>query len=429
MQVIENLKVKEKLYTEKLENGLTVMIIPKKGMKKKYIIWGTNYGSNESSFIVPGETEVTTVPDGVAHFLEHKMFEQENGRNSLDVLTEIGVNANAYTTNDHTAYLYECTEHFYEALDEFMDYVQHPYFTDENVEKEKGIIGQEIMMYDDYPDWKVYLNALQAMYHKFPVRLDIVGTIETISKIDKDILYKCYNTFYNPSNMAMVICGDFEPDNILQEIKKRLIDIKANGEIKRIYPEEPEGIVKEKITQNMEVSRPLYTIGIKDKPLDTCEGNGKEELVKKHIAIEILLHLLFGESSDLYKQLYDKGIISGSPNMEYEFSRGYAHILISGQSNQPEEVYKAFREQLKKMKENGIDEAQFNRIRKTLYGDYIKEYNDVTDIARMFLADYFKGINSFDYIEQIMTVNTEYAQQVLKEVFNENMMVLSVVSM
>ncbi len=221
MQIVENLKVKEKLYKEKLENGLTVMIVPKPGLQKKYIIWGTNYGSNDSKFIVPGEKEVTTVPDGVAHFLEHKLFEQENGTNSLDVLTALGVNANAYTTNNHTAYLYECTDRFYEALDEFMDYVQHPYFTDQNVEKEKGIIGQEIMMYDDYPEWVVYQNALNAMYYNNPVKLDVTGTIETINKIDKEILYKCYNTFYNPSNMAMVICGDFVPEKILQEVQKR----------------------------------------------------------------------------------------------------------------------------------------------------------------------------------------------------------------
>ena len=164
MQVIENMKVKEKLYIEKLDNGLSVMIIPKKGIQKKYVIWGTNYGSNDSKFVVPGDTEITEVPDGVAHFLEHKMFEQKNGKNSLDVLTELGADANAYTTNDHTAYLFSCTDNFYEALDELMDYVQNPYFTDENVEKEKGIISQEIMMYDDYPDWKVYMNAVQAMY-------------------------------------------------------------------------------------------------------------------------------------------------------------------------------------------------------------------------------------------------------------------------
>ena len=427
MQIIENSKVKEKIYIEKLENGLTVMIIPKKGIQKKYIIWGTNYGSNESKFIVPGETEITTVPDGVAHLLEHKMFEQENGKNSLDVLTEIGVEANAYTTNDHTAYLYSCTENFYEALDEFMDYVQHPYFTDENVEKEKGIIGQEIMMYDDYPDWKVYLNAMQAMYHKFPVRLDVVGTVETISNIDKDILYKCYNTFYNPSNMAMAICGDFEPEQLIEEIKKRLLDTKANGEIKRIYPEEPEEIVKEHVEQNMEVSRPLYTIGIKDKPFESCKNSSNNEMVRKHIAVEILLNLIFGESSNLYKKLYDKGNISSTPSMDYEFARGYAHILMSGQANNPDEVYEELKNTISKMKEQGINQEDFERIRKTIYGDYVKEYNDVTDIARMFLADYFKGINSFEYIEQIGSINIQYAEQVLKEIFNENKMVLSVV--
>ena len=219
MQTIFNSKVKETLYIEKLKNGLTVMIIPKKGIQKKYITWGTHYGSNDNKFIVPGESEPIEVPKGVAHFLEHKMFEQENGKNSLDVLTSIGVSANAYTTNDHTAYLYECTDNFYEALDEFMDYVQHPYFTDQNVEKEKGIIGQEIKMYDDYPDWRVYLNALEAMYYKNPIKLDITGTVKTISHIDKDILYKCYNTFYNPSNMCMVVSGDFDPESLIEEKK------------------------------------------------------------------------------------------------------------------------------------------------------------------------------------------------------------------
>ena len=421
MQIIENSKVKEKLYIEKLENGLTVMIIPKKGIQKKYIIWGTNYGSNDSTFIVPGETEITEVPKGVAHFLEHKMFEQENGKNSLDVLTALGVNANAYTTNNHTAYLYECTDNFYEALDEFMDYVQHPYFTDENVEKEKGIIGQEIMMYDDYPDWKVYLNALEYMYHKNPVKLDITGTIETIKNIDKDILYKCYNTFYNPSNMAMAISGDFEPEKLLEEIKKRLVENKSNGEIKRIYEEEPREIVKPRTEQNMEVSRPLFAIGIKDIPAE------EKEKVKKHISIEILLNILIGASSELYKKLYDIGNCYSVPSIEYDFDKKYAHILITGQSNEPDELYKMFKEQVEKTIELGINKEDFNRIKKMIYGEYVKEYNDVTDIARMFLSDYFKGINSFDYLEEINTINVEYLNQMLKDVFNEKNMILSVV--
>ncbi len=420
MQVIENLKVREKIYIEKLKNGLTIMIIPKEGMQKKYMIWGTKYGSNESSFIVPGEEEITNVPNGVAHFLEHKLFEQENGTNSLDVLTALGVEANAYTTNDHTAYLFESTDNFYEAMDELMDYVQHPYFTDENVEKEKGIIGQEIMMYDDYPEWRVYLNAMNAMYHKNPVKIDITGTIETINKIDKEILYKCYNTFYNPSNMTMVLCGDFKPEEILEEVKKRLIDTKASGEIKRIYPEEPEEIVQEKIEQKLEVSQPLYVIGIKDKV--QCE-----DMVKKHIAIEILLNLLIGRSSDLYKKLYNDGIIYAQPSLEYEFSKIYAHVMITGQANEPETVYKNFKETVEKFKKEGIVEEDFNRIKKMIYGGYVKEYNDVVNVARMFLADSFKGINSFEYLEEMKGITVEYLEQILKDVFKEEKMIISIV--
>ena len=397
------------------------MIIPKKNIQKKYIIWGTHYGSNDSSFIVPGETEITEVPKGVAHFLEHKMFEQENGRNSLDVLTALGVNANAYTTNDHTAYLYECTDNFYLALDEFMDYIQHPYFTDENVEKEKGIIGQEIMMYDDYPDWKVYLNALECMYHKHPVKLDITGTIETISKINKEILYKCYNTFYNPSNMVMVISGDFEPNEVLEEIKKRILPKESKGEIKRIFEEEPKDVVKNKVEQKMEVSKPIYTIGIKDV---SAENNEK---VKKHIAIEILLNILVGASSEWFKDLYDIGNTYSTPSFEYEFDTNYAHILITGQSNNPDELFEKFKEQIKKIIDEGINKEDFERTRRMIYGEYVKEYNDVVDIARMFLSDYFKGINSFEYLEEINIISLEYVNQILKEVFQEKKIILSVV--
>ena len=421
MQIIENLKVQEKVYVEKLGNGLTVMIIPKKGVQKKYAIIGTNYGSNDSKFIVPGEDKETEVPKGVAHFLEHKMFEQESGLNSLDTLTALGVEANAYTTNDHTAYLFECTENFYPALDELMDYIQHPYFTDENVEKEKGIIGQEIMMYDDYPEWKVYLNALEAMYYEHPIKLDITGTIETISHINKEILYKCYNTFYNPSNMVMVVCGDFEPEKLIEEIKKRLINKEANGEIKRIYPKEKEDIVKNKVEEKMDVSQPLFVIGIKDKIADT------KERVRKHIAVEILLNMIIGKSSKLYKELYEEGLLYATPSLDYEFSKDYAHILITGQSPKPEIVYEKFKQQVNNMKNTTIDSQEFNRIKKRIYGEYIKEYNDVSNIARMFLADFFKEINSFDYLEEMLIINEQYVDQVLKSVFDDTKMVLSVI--
>ncbi len=422
MQVIENLSVKEKLYIEKLENGLTVMIIPKKGIRKKYVMWGTHYGSIDNKFIVPGEENVTEVPDGVAHYLEHKMFEQKNGTNSLDTLTALGVNANAYTTNNYTTYLFEATDNFYPALDELMDYVQNPYFTDENVEKEKGIIAQEIKMYDDYPDWVVYMNAIRNMYKNNPIKIDIAGTVESIYKIDKDILYKCYNTFYNPANMVMCFCGDFEPDKLIEEVKKRLIKKPNQTEIKRIYEEEPEEIVQKRIEQTMEVSMPLFVIGIKDK---VPEKN--EDIVKKHIAIEILLNMVIGKSSNLYKKLYEKELLISEPFLEYEFTDNYAHISITGVSPDPDKILEEIEKEIEILKENGLNSGDFERIKNMLYGNSVKEFNNVSDIARMFITDYFKGINSFDYLEEYKQITPEYTEKILKEVFLKEKTVLSIV--
>lgn len=425
MQIIENSKVKEKLYVEKLENGLTVMIMPKKNIQKKYMIWATNFGSIDNKFIAPNDKEETNIPDGVAHFLEHKMFEQQNGTNSLDTLTALGVNANAYTTTDHTCYLFECTDNFYPAMDELMDYVQNPYFTDQNVEKEKGIIGQEIQMYDDYPSWAVYMNAMKCMYKNNPIIIDIAGSIESISKIDKEVLYKCYNTFYHPSNMVMCFAGDFEPETLIEEVKIRLKPTEKHGEIKRIYPEEPEQIVKKENTQNMEVSMPIFVIGIKDV-IDN-KNCTSSSIVKKHIAIEILLNMLIGKSSKLYKELYEAELITGEPYLDYEFSKQYAHVSITGQSNDPKKVLEKFEAEIKQMKENDIDLAHFQRVKNMIYGNYVKEYDDVAEICRMFVGDYMKGINSFEYIEEYEQVTPEYTKQVLEEVFKEDKTVLSIV--
>ncbi len=419
MEIIESLKIKEKVYIEKLENGLTVMIVPRNTTNKKYVIWGTHFGSNDNHFIMPKTREEVYVPDGVAHFLEHKMFEQESGINSLDTLMALGVDANAYTTNNHTAYLFETTDHFEEALDELMDYVQHPYFTDENVEKEKGIIAQEIGMYDDDPGWRLYINALDCMYKNNAIKIDIAGTVESISKIDKDVLYKCYNTFYHPSNMLLVVCGNFEPEKMLEGIKRRLIDKEKQGEIERIYPKEEDKINKTYNEEKMEVSMPLFMIGFKDKI------NSKNK-VQKHIAIEILMNMLIGKSSDLYQRLYKEGILLAQPDLDYEFTDDYAHVLIGGQSKNPEKIKEELLKEIEKQKEK-FDEERFERMKKKVYGDYVVEYNNISDVSRMLLSDYFKGINSFDYIEQYQTVTKEYAQEILQEVFDEKRSILSVI--
>ena len=421
MKIIESLTIKEKIYTEQLENGLTVMLVPKENTNKKYAIWGTHFGSIDNHFIVPQTNEEVQVPDGVAHFLEHKMFEQENGKNSLDVLMGLGVDANAYTTNNHTAYLFESTDHFEEALDELMDYVQHPYFTDENVEKEKGIIGQEIGMYDDDPGWQLYMNALDCMYNSNPIKIDIAGTVESISKIDKDVLYKCYNTFYHPSNMAMVVCGNFKPEEMLQEIKDRLVEKPKQAEIKRIYETEEAPIHMPYKETSMDVSKPIFLIGFKDKIITD------DTKVKRHIAIEILMNMLIGKSSTLYQKLYQEGAILASPDLEYEFSDTYAHIMISGQSKEPKKIQEELLKEIQNQIQN-FDVQTFERIKKKVYGDYVVEYNSVADISKMLLSDYFKGVNSLDYIEEYQSVTAEYAKQILEEVFTKENCILSVVN-
>lgn len=419
MKIIESLNIKEKAYIEKLENGITVIIIPKNTTKKKYVIWGVNFGSIDNHFKVNGEE--IYIPDGVAHFLEHKMFEQENGKNSLDTLMALGIDANAYTTSDHTAYLFECTDHFYEGLDELMNYVQNPYFTNENVEKEKGIIAQEIRMYDDDPGWQLYMGILDCLYKNNPIKVDIAGTVESISKITPEVLYKCYNTFYALDNMTLVICGDFEPEKLLEEVKKRLTKNKTYEKIERIYPEKEKTINKKYVEKNMNVSMPIFAIGIKDvSKMDS-------EIVKKHIAIEILLNMIIGKSSDLYKKMYNQGLLLEEPSIDYEFSEEYAHIVISGQSNDSEEVYKMFKEEIENYKNNELNIDHFERIKKKIYGDYVVEYNSVSEIARMFLTDHMKKISSFDYIEQYKVITKEYVEQVLKEIFNDEYMALAIV--
>ena len=422
MREIENKNIKEKCYMEKLENGLQVIIIPKKEIQKKYIIWATKFGSIDNTFIDSTTGEKVVIPDGVAHFLEHKMFEQKNGVDSLYVLMALGLDANAYTTNDHTAYLFECTDHFYEGLDELMDYVQNPYFTDQNVEKEKGIIGQEIGMYDDDPGWQLYINAMDCLYEKNPIKVDTAGTVETISGINPEMLYKCYNTFYHPSNMVLTVVGDFEPEAILAEIKKRLKNNEARGEITRIYPEEKLEINKKYVEKEMEVSLPLFMIGFKDNIKDKYN-----EVVKRHIAIEIILNMLIGKSSNLYNELYKEGYLLSQPDLEYEFGNEYSHVLIGGQSKDPQKVYEKIAEKIQEMKNNDINVQEFNRIKKKIYGDYAVEYNNVADIGRMFTSDYIKGINSFEYMDKFEEIDAEYAKQVLKEIFTEDKMIMSVI--
>ena len=417
MEIIQNDQIKEKVYIDILDNGMKIIIIPKENTEKKYIIWGTKFGSIDNHFIEPKTGKEIKVPDGVAHYLEHKMFEQENGVDSLYKLMSLGLDANAYTTNDHTAYLFGGTNNFYEGLDELMDYVQHPYFTDENVEKERGIIGQEIGRYDDEPTWKLYVNMMDCLYTNNPIKLDIAGTVESISQITKETLYSCYNTFYHPSNMIMCISGNFNPEQILEEVKKRLLPREKIGEIKRIYPPYENKINKKIKEQKMDVNIPLFITGFRD----ILENENK---VKKQIAIEIILNSLIGKSSKIYQEMYNEGLLMSPLDFDHEFSDEYSHIIISGQSENPEKVNEKI---VNVLINSEIRNEDFWRSKRALYGEYLSEYDDVETIGRMFLQDAVKGINSLDYINVFKTINLEYVNKIQKDLFKKEMSALSIV--
>ena len=244
-----------------------------------------------------------------------------------------------------------------------------PIFTDENVEKEKGIIAQEIKMYDDEADFKVYLNAMKAMYTKNPIRIDVAGSVESIQKINKDILYECYNNFYTTSNMVIVVCGDFKPEEIFEEIKKRIT--KPNRlTAKRIEENEGMEINQKEITAKMDISMPIFIYGFKVNPIE-------KEKIKRNLSIEILLEILFGQSSELYEKLYNQGLIYEGLSASFEWARNYAHVLIQGKSHDIEKVENEILDTIKKLKQNGINEKEFERAKRKIYGEYVRDRKSV----------------------------------------------------
>lgn len=395
ISTIKNQVLKEEAFLHVLKNGLKVYFVPKKDFTKKYAVFATNYGSNDNEFIPLDEDNSTIVPQGIAHFLEHKLFEEKEG-NIFNEFSELGSYVNAYTNFNQTAYLFSCTDKFYENLELLVSFVQNPYFTDENVNKEKGIIAQEIRMYDDDPGWKVYFNCLKGMYHKHPVRGDIAGTVESISNIDKETLYKCYNTFYHPSNMVLFIVGDINFDKAIDIINKNVKRNLPNDveNIERIYPNEPKEINDKYTEENSSISTPLFNIGFKD--YDT--GYDGDNLVKKEIITNILLDMLFGTGTEFYKRMYGKGIINNSFGTQFTGSKTYAHSIIGGESDNPKQVLNKIIEHINNIKQKGLNEDDFNRIKNKMMGHHIMNFDSLDYIANSFIKYTFNNTSLLNYL-------------------------------
>lgn len=424
MKKIYNYVINEELYYEKTENGLEVFFIPKRGFSNKYAVLGVDFGSNDLEFIPIGEKEVIRVNEGIAHFLEHKMFEQPEGKNAFDIFAENGANANAFTGFTMTAYLFSATESFYPSLKHLIEYVQTPYYTDENVNKEKGIISQEIKMYEDDPNWNAYLNCLKAMYSKHNTNIDIAGSVDSINKITPEELYKCYNTFYNPANMKLFVVGDLEEKELMDTINEaNNLELKSDKNIVRIKEEEPDEVKEKLIVEKYTVSMPIFYIGYKDE----FEDISSRESLKKEITTDILFDIIFSPSGELYQRLYNDGLVIGGISGGYFCQKDYAYVIATGESKDPIELKNRVDRYIDGLREKGVDTYAFEITKKKKIGKFLKSFDSITYIADNFLNYMFRGINLLEYLELIKEVDIDDIIKRLDEFFKEERSVLSIV--
>lgn len=409
----------EKYFEINHPSGLKIYVFPKENYKSAYAIFGTKYGSIDTRFKRSDSDTWTEVPEGIAHFLEHKLFESED----LDAFAryaKTGASANAYTSFDKTCYLFQCSDNFKESLKILLDFVQNPYFTEQTVKKEQGIIGQEITMYLDVPGWMSTFNLLRCLYHKHPVRIDIAGTVESIAEITDKLLYDCYNTFYNLNNMALAVVGNVCVDDVLEVCDEYLKQAEPLS-IEKSFDDEPREIVKAYDEYHLAMSVPVFAFGYKEackKPVQSY---------RDYIETDILLKIIAGKTSRLYNSLLEKGLINASFGSEYFVGYGYEAIIFEGESENPQAVADAIKEEIARIKREGIDRNLFESIRRSLYGKEIMSYNDIDSIANSLIACDFNEWSMFDAMNIYKNLTAESIEKRLSEMMNEQYSALSVV--
>ena len=412
-KVREFTELQETLICYTIYPGMPLYILPKPGYQKKYAAFAAHFGSIDNRFQVEGAAEPVTIPEGVAHFLEHKLFEDERG-NVFDRFAAHGASSNAFTTFTHTSYLFSTTDYFSECLELLLDFVQEPYFTDDSVRKEQGIIGQEIGMYEDNPDWRVFFDLMQSLYQRHPVREDIVGTVESIARITPELLYQCYRRFYHPGNMALFVVGDLDPGAVWKQVDENIArhNYRELGEIVRLYPEEPATAPRHRTTREMVVSEPLFNLGFKDPAAVRLEG---EALLRRESAMEIMLDLIFGPSEPLFNELYEATLIDDRFEADYTAEGSYAHVLMGGETRDPDLLYERIMSAIEKAKGQGFTQEQFERHRRNRLGGFMRRFNSLEYIANNYLSYRFRGSDLFNYPAIMQEITLEEVLGLLEE--------------
>ncbi len=399
------------------DNGLKIFIMEKPGFSSAYSVFGTRYGSIDTKFSKNGGKTVE-VPAGIAHFLEHKLFESEEG-DTFQRFAKTGAYCNAYTSFDRTCYVFSCSSNFSENLSILLDFVQSPYFTAETVEKEQGIIGQEIRMYEDNPGWRVFFNLLGAMYENHPVKIDIAGTVDSIAQIDHELLYECYNTFYNPNNMFICIAGKVDADEVLAQIEKELKPTPA-VDIKRYPFPESDRVNTHYVEQALEVAKPLFCFGYKE----VFDSEGPS--LKEKTVAGIMLEVLCGDCSELYRRMLDEGLIGDEFSAEYFQGHGYSAFIIEGESDEPERVCEEIKKEISRLIREGVDPRLLSAIKRSAFGDAVKNFDSTEGIVRDMIECAISGGDLFDTVEILKEITPEEVTERLKSL-KEEAAVLSVI--
>ena len=386
----------EKVFSDKLPNGLSVFVVPKEGFHKKYAFFATDYGGADRRFKLSGKWIDT--PEGVAHFLEHEMFDMEYG-DALSKLSAMGANPNAYTSSDVTAYHFECIDEFSENLRTLLEFVSTPLFSQESVVKEQGIIGQEILMCEDDPDYCLYYNLMKLLFSHNPLRNSVAGTVESISKITPETLYSCHKVFYNPSNMALCIAGNVDFSEII-DIAQSILP-KDPGEVPGRDYGPPEGLAPEatRTCAAMEVSQPIFLAGCKSAPAPRGRDSLRMELVSA-----LALDILAGHSSPLYIRLYGEGLVCSDFSASYESAAGTAYSMFGGESKDPDRVFGEIKAEIAKLSEEGPEEEYFERIKKSAIGSHIRSLNSLESICVGIASGSFRGYETFEAAELLASL-------------------------
>ena len=412
-------RVGETMYHGKLENGLHVFVFPKPEFQKGYAFFATNYGGMDMRFCLDGVWHST--PAGVAHYLEHKMFDTQEG-NALQDLAANGASPNAFTSNDITGYYFDSTEKFEENLRILLSFVSVPWFTQESVDKERGIIGQEIGMIEDDPHWKCYMNLMKALFQHHPIRVSVAGSVESIAEITPETLYACHKAFYDPANMALCVAGPVDPEHIC-DVAREILSKEAGPIAVKDYGEkEGPRAAQSYIEERMEVSAPIFQLGWKGDAQINGEDRLRQELVGG-LALEVLL----GNSSPLYARLYREGLINQEFGYSYESSFGCAFLAADGESKAPEAVCAAVAAEAARIGREGVDPALWERVKKGVYGNRVRGLNSFENLCVGQAQSFFAGYDFLRFADIFDAITKEEAEELIASWVTGERTALSVV--